>query len=204
VIRKFFIALAALIFLFAAGFYAYGSWTRVHSLDTVGTPPSGNVIGNPEGSLTIVEFVDYTCHYCPILHDRLMQAVANDPDIRIVVRPLPWLGGEAGEIAELAIAAGLQGKDIVLHKALMEAGGVQTYEEARDLAGKAGIDMSRAENDRRLPDIKAHLKDNIDYTTDLGIQTIPALLIGTTVLVSPSDTELPSINRIKMVIAEQR
>ena len=203
-IQKSFIVAAAVIFIFAAAFYVYGSWSHLRALSTVGAPPSGNVIGNPEGSLTIVEFVDYTCHYCPILHDRLMQAVADEPDVRIVVRPLPWLSEESGKIAELAIAAGLQGKDIVLHEAVMGAGGVQMYEEARDFAAKAGVDLTRAESDRRLPEIKVRLKDNIDYTAALGIKTIPALLIGKTILVSPSDTELPSINQIKLIIAEQK
>ena len=40
--------------------------------------------GNPNGSITIVEFLDYQCGYCKRMHEVIDHLVKNNNDVRVV------------------------------------------------------------------------------------------------------------------------
>ena len=61
--------------------------------------------GNPEGSVTVVEFLDYQCGYCRRAHPDLMNMLAEDGDIRWIVKEWPVLGPASDYAARAAIAA---------------------------------------------------------------------------------------------------
>ncbi|MGB3148422.1 MAG: DsbA family protein [Paracoccaceae bacterium] len=61
--------------------------------------------GNPEGSLTVVEFIDYRCGYCRKAHGDVAELVKSDGDIRYVVKEFPILGEESLLASQFAIAA---------------------------------------------------------------------------------------------------
>jgi protein-disulfide isomerase len=65
--------------------------------------------GNPEGDVTLVEFMDYRCGYCRKAHEDLKTLVETDGNIRFVVKEFPILGEDSLTSSRLAIA--------VLHKA---------------------------------------------------------------------------------------
>ena len=48
--------------------------------------------GNVEGNVTMVEFFDYNCPYCRQVAPIMAQAVADDPQLRIVYKEFPILG----------------------------------------------------------------------------------------------------------------
>jgi protein-disulfide isomerase len=60
--------------------------------------------GNPDGSLTMVEFLDYRCGYCRKAHHDVADLVSSDGDIRYVVKELPILGDESVLASRFAIA----------------------------------------------------------------------------------------------------
>lgn len=61
--------------------------------------------GNPEGTLTVVEFLDYRCGYCRKAHADVAELVRSDGDIRYVVKEFPILGEESLIASRFAIAA---------------------------------------------------------------------------------------------------
>jgi protein-disulfide isomerase len=61
--------------------------------------------GNPEGSLTVVEFIDYRCGYCKKAHAEVAELVTSDGDIRYVVKEFPILGEQSVTASRFAIAA---------------------------------------------------------------------------------------------------
>ncbi|WP_413870139.1 DsbA family protein [Albidovulum sp.] len=61
--------------------------------------------GNPEGSLTVVEFIDYRCGYCHKAHAEVAELVRSDGDIRYIVKEFPILGEDSVTAARFAIAA---------------------------------------------------------------------------------------------------
>lgn len=75
--------------------------------------------GNPDGDVTLVEFLDYRCSYCRRAHDEINELVTSDGNIRLVVKEFPILGEQSTIAARFAIAT--------LHKA-----GPQTYKQVAD------------------------------------------------------------------------
>ncbi|MCY4326658.1 MAG: thioredoxin domain-containing protein [Rhodobacteraceae bacterium] len=61
--------------------------------------------GNPEGDITIVEFIDYRCGYCRKAHTEIQELLATDPGIRMIVKEYPILSQESFDSAKLALAA---------------------------------------------------------------------------------------------------
>ena len=60
------------------------------------TPFPGAVLGNPAGSVTLVEFSDYACTYCRQSVADVAALVAADPDLKVVMREYPMPAGPNG------------------------------------------------------------------------------------------------------------
>ncbi|MCX8509597.1 MAG: DsbA family protein [Rhodobacteraceae bacterium] len=60
--------------------------------------------GNPDGNLTVVEFLDYKCGYCRKAHEGVAELVKSDGNIRFVVKEFPILGDESVIASRFAIA----------------------------------------------------------------------------------------------------
>ena len=60
--------------------------------------------GNPDGDITIVEFLDYRCGYCRKAHDEVAELLESDGNIRLIVKELPILGEDSVVASRFAIA----------------------------------------------------------------------------------------------------
>lgn len=60
--------------------------------------------GNPDGDITLVEFVDYRCGYCRRAHDDVAQLVKSDGNIRLIMKEFPILGEDSMRSSQFAIA----------------------------------------------------------------------------------------------------
>ncbi|WP_245168679.1 DsbA family protein [Cognatishimia activa] len=60
--------------------------------------------GNPEGDITLVEFVDYRCSYCRRAHDDVAELVKTDGNIRLIMKEFPILGEDSLRSSQFAIA----------------------------------------------------------------------------------------------------
>ncbi|MEA1938355.1 MAG: thioredoxin domain-containing protein, partial [Pseudomonadota bacterium] len=76
--------------------------------DQIKYDPSSPVIGNPDGSVTMVEFFDYNCGYCKRVLDDLLALVEKHDDLRVVFKEMPILGPVSVVVAKAALAAGSQ------------------------------------------------------------------------------------------------
>ena len=60
--------------------------------------------GNPDGDVTIVEFVDYRCGFCRRAHPEVAELVASDGNIRIITKEFPILGEQSVLASRFALA----------------------------------------------------------------------------------------------------
>ena len=60
--------------------------------------------GNPDGDITMVEFVDYRCGYCRKAHGEVAELVKSDGNIRLIVKEFPILGEGSVLASRFAIA----------------------------------------------------------------------------------------------------
>ena len=54
--------------------------------DEIFNDPASWVGGNPDGDITVVEFMDYRCGYCKKAFDEVKELIASDGNIRFIVK----------------------------------------------------------------------------------------------------------------------
>ena len=78
-------------------------WSPTHA-DAIFDDGFSFVGGNPEGGVTVVEFLDYQCGFCRRAHPDVAELIASDGDIRWIVKELPILGPGSELAARAAVA----------------------------------------------------------------------------------------------------
>jgi len=137
----------------------------------------GAVLGNPNGKHVMVEFADYACGYCKQSVEAVDQLIAENPDLKVIVRELPILSQGSLDAAKMALAAAEQGKYAAFHRAMYEIGkpDANTIEEA---ARAAGLDLEQARKTVADPRLEAEVGRNISLAQRLGFQGTPSWVIG--------------------------
>jgi protein-disulfide isomerase len=140
-------------------------------------PFPGAVLGNPAGSVTLVEFSDYACTYCRQSVADVASLIAANPDLRVVVREFPILSPESADAARMALAAAQQGKFARFHEAMYGLGppSAATIEEA---AKQAGVDLNAARAAIARGTFETQLQGNTVLAQQLGITGTPGWVIG--------------------------
>lgn len=163
-------------------------------------PFPGAVLGNPDGSRTLYEFSDYNCGYCRLSMAHVEQLVADDPELRVVVKEWPIF--EGSEVpARMGLAAAKQGKFAAFHRALFEQETADA--DAIERAGEAaGLDMARARKDAEGQDVTMELMRNAMLAEELGFTGTPAWITGNRILQGAQGAE-PLAQAIADSVAKQ-
>jgi len=140
-------------------------------------PWPGAVLGNPNGKKVLVEFADYACGYCQRSVADVEALIAENPDLKVVVRELPILSPNSAEAAKMALAAAEQGKYAAFHSAMYRIGkpDAQTIAAA---AQAAGLDLDRARKAMADPRLDSEISRNLDLARRLGFQGTPSWVAG--------------------------
>lgn len=150
--------------------------------------------GNAQGNVTLVEFFDYNCPYCRMVAPIMEQAVADDPQLRIVYKEFPILGPDSLFAAKAALAADRQGKYAAFHKALYRSRTRVTEAVVLKIAGEAGLDVERMKSDMQLPDIQALIDRNAELAQALRITGTPGFVVGDQIF--PGATDLETMKKL--------
>jgi protein-disulfide isomerase len=73
---------------------------------------NASIMGNPDGAITLVEFLDYNCGFCKRAHGDVMRLIAEQNDVRVLVKDFPVLGPGSLEAAQVAVAFRAIGGDM--------------------------------------------------------------------------------------------
>lgn len=148
--------------------------------DDLNTPFPGAVMGNPEGSKVLVEFTDYNCPYCAGSFQDVTRLVAEDPELKVIMREWPIF--EGSELAaRMALASAKQGRYQAFHSALFERG--DTSPEGVEAAAEAiGLNMDQARADAMSDEVSIELARNLTFAQTLGFSGTPAFVTGDTLM----------------------
>lgn len=136
-------------------------------------PFPGAVLGNPDGKRVLVEFTDYNCTFCEASVKDVARLVAEDPDLKVVIREWPIFDGSDAS-ARMALAAAMQGKYAAFHDAMFKTGDVAAAAQI------AGLDLARAEADAASEAVSTEIARNLEYAQTLGFTGTPAWVAGAT------------------------
>lgn len=141
---------------------------------------SDPVQGNPRGSVTLVEFIDYECPYCMQMIDVIDQLIKNNPQLRVVYKELS-IHGEISDFAAAAIlVANKQGKFVALHHALQNANHPLTDESILAAAKSVGLSPEKLKADVKSPAILNKLHADYELADALNVSGTPTFFIGKT------------------------
>lgn len=142
----------------------------------VARPFPGAVLGNPQGTRTLVKFTDYGCSYCRASEADVQKLIAADPALRVVIREWPIFDGSE-EAARMALAAAQQGKYAGFYKAMF-AGGETSPAAVERAAGAAGVDLAQARAFAATDAVAAELARNMQLARTLGFTGTPSWVAG--------------------------
>lgn len=138
------------------------------------------VLGNPEGSLTFVEFLDYRCGYCKKAYPDVKNLLEEDGDIRLIIKEYPILGEESVLASRFAIAAKfVEGTEAYadIHNALMEARGSLTQSALNRIASDLGLNAEAIEAAMGSDEVNAVLAANQQIGAILQITGTPTFIM---------------------------
>lgn len=188
----------AVLLVLAIAMTGYKVWQARHALDGFYNPSTAFTVKNEgeAGGIKIVEFLHYGCMGCKKSHAILMDYAEQNPDVRVVIRPIPVSPEESQIAAERALAAGLQGKFWEMDKSLSEYGGPYDEKFYREVCALKEIDCDKLFKDSQSEKVHEYGQENITMAGQLGIQTAPALLINNTLYQPHTALTLPDLLRM--------
>lgn len=136
-----------------------------------------DLVVNPGGRITVVEFFDYRCGYCKVVTPEIVKLIAENPDVRFVFKEFPIFGEVSETAARLALTPQAKAKGFALHKAWMADRGLDEAALDRHLA-EAGLDPKAVRKAAMDPAIDAQLNDVRTLARGLGLQGTPAFVVG--------------------------
>ncbi len=136
--------------------------------------------GNPDGDVTIVEFLDYACGFCKKAHPEVAELVESDGNIRLVFKELPVLGESSVLASRFAIATlQVAGDDAykAVHDAMMTFGGGLNEAAFTRIAEALELDAAPIIAGMDAPEVDAVLIANAELAATLGIRGTPGFVM---------------------------
>lgn len=140
------------------------------------------VIGNPMGSVVMVEFFDYNCGYCKRSLGDVLRLIETDKDLKVVLKEFPILSEGSRYAARAALASRTQGKYLDFHLALLSHKGGVEEAQVDEIARSVGIDVARMKTDMSSAEVERVLDRNEQLAQALGINGTPAFIIDRTLV----------------------
>ena len=142
--------------------------------------PDDPFMGNRTGSVAMVEFLDYRCGYCKRVFPTVMKVLADNPNVRYVIKEFPILGPESvtASRASLAVWRTQKAKYGAFHAGLMDLRGSIPEAKILSVATQLGIDAIQLKKDMADPEIDRILEKNYKLAQALNINGTPAFVIG--------------------------
>jgi protein-disulfide isomerase len=155
-----------------------------------GIPQHGAALGRPSAPVTLVESADFQCPFCaqfdlktlPVLVDEYVR----QGTLRIVLRPIAFIGPDSALGARAALAAGLQNRfwdlaQLLFANQAQENTGWLSNDRIRVLAARIpGLDLERFQrgvDSSRVSELADHAAND---AATIGLNSTPSFEIGAT------------------------
>ena len=143
------------------------------------------VLGNPKGDVTLVEFFDYNCTYCRRAHADMKQLIADDKNLRVVLKEFPVLGEGSVEAAQVGVAVNMLAPDkyVDFHDGLIASKGQVNGDRALAVAEELGLDATKVRDTMNSDAAKATINEVYDLAGKLSLTGTPSYVTAKEVVV---------------------
>ncbi|MFK7753700.1 MAG: DsbA family protein [Sedimentitalea sp.] len=136
--------------------------------------------GNPDGDITLVEFMDYRCGFCRRAVPEVAELLAADGNIRVIVKEFPILGEDSLISSRFAVAtkqvAGADAYKLV-HDTLMEYSGDLGEVSLRRLADGLLLDADAILAQMDSDEVTAEIARTRELAQRLQISGTPTFVL---------------------------
>ena len=159
------------------------------------------VLGNPKGDVTLVEMFDYNCSYCRGALPDLASLMADDPNLKVILKQFPILTSGSIDAAKVAVLVSEDPKINYwdFHQKLFAARGEVGADQALQVAEQVGgnrVELMLYMNGKQPADA---IQDSYTLAKELGVNGTPTYILG--------DEMIPGamgIDQLKQKIANLR
>ena len=143
------------------------------------------VMGNPDGDVTLVEFFDYNCGYCRRAQADMQQLMADDPNLRVVLKEFPVLGEGSVEASQVSIAVRIVAPEKAgeLHDALLAQSGQVDAEVALAVAESLGIDRAKLTETMQSDEVRDTIAEAYALAQQLQLTGTPSYVTASEVAI---------------------
>ena len=135
-------------------------------------------IGAADAKTVLVEFFDFSCHYCHKVYPAVKKIAEANPDIKIVFKSLTFVAPISQYAAKAALAANEQGKFFDAYKAIFEFEGRPDEAKVDELVASTGVDMEKLKADMNSAKVNNALSSINDLAGKIQVNGVPALFLN--------------------------
>ncbi|MGY6549801.1 MAG: DsbA family protein [Roseinatronobacter sp.] len=138
--------------------------------------------GNPDGDITLVEFMDYRCGFCRRAHYEIQELLDADPNVRLIIKELPILGPESEIASRFAVSVlRLAGDDAYaeVHEMLLRYEGPISPDFLSDLSDAFELDFATISTEMGSEEVTRILMENRALAQRLQISGTPTFVMET-------------------------
>ncbi|MEM5541990.1 DsbA family protein [Sulfitobacter sp. AS92] len=136
--------------------------------------------GNPDGDITLVEFLDYRCGYCKRAHGEVAKLLETDGNIKLIVKEFPILGEQSMLASRFAVATKqVAGGDAYkqLNDALMAFNGEVSMPALRRLGESFDLDVAAIEAEMGSDEVAQEIATTRALAEKLQITGTPTFVM---------------------------
>lgn len=140
-----------------------------------------DVVVNPTGKITVVEFFDYNCSYCKVVAPHVVELIQKNPDVRFVFKEFAFQTEQSVAAAHLALTPAARPNALAVYANLMAQKPLNDAAVERAFTS-AGVDYKAAVAQAKDPAIAKQLQDVRALADALGLEGTPGFVIGNRII----------------------
>ncbi|MCP1169921.1 DsbA family protein [Limimaricola litoreus] len=137
--------------------------------------------GNPEGDITVVEFMDYKCGYCRRAFPEVEELIESDGNIRYILKEFPILGEQSLMASQFALAVRALEGDAAYkqaHNALMTMRADVSETSLEALADSLDADFEAVQAEMKSPEVARIIAENRQLAQAMQVSGTPSFVLG--------------------------
>ena len=150
----------------------------LENIDELHNDPLSPYVGPKDAKVVLVEFFDFSCGFCKRIADAMDTVVKNNPDVKVVFKPITFVSPISKYAAQAAIAAGNQGKFFEVYKALLKAPGGLDEAKINAIVEKEGLDMAKFKAEVNSDLVMKVINDTASLGSKTRVSGVPTLVLN--------------------------
>ena len=140
---------------------------------------TGLYSGDPLSPHTIIEFLDYNCSYCKLLHKNIIKLI-KEKNVKVIYKNFPILSADSIDFAKIAIILSEQNNEIFnkFHNFLLSSKKMPSMVEVEIFLSDQNIDLKKIKEMFEEKFVINSLELHKRIALELKLQGTPALIIN--------------------------